>query len=164
MALLQIFEAAGFASAQDATKVSVVLGGFKLLMTGKAKSRISAPQRHEQQPNVSPDVCCASAGVAVATVDKLGRRPLLLAGVGGLVLSLLALSSSQEFLHGSTATWVSVGGLLAYCACYQVYETDVCSSAGKRHSDSPSFWPLTKGMFCKWRCLPHLFHQPPVIC
>ena len=34
--LVQIFEAAGFASAQDATKVSVVLGGFKLLMTGKS--------------------------------------------------------------------------------------------------------------------------------
>ena len=33
---MQIFEAAGFASTQDATKVSVVLGGFKLLMTGKS--------------------------------------------------------------------------------------------------------------------------------
>ena len=72
----------------------------------------------------------------MATVDKLGRRPLLLAGVGGLVLSLLALSSSQEFLHGSTATWVSVGGLLAYCACYQVYEANACSFAGRQHSES----------------------------
>ena len=36
---MQIFEAAGFASAQDATKVSVALGGFKLLMTGKSASK-----------------------------------------------------------------------------------------------------------------------------
>ena len=61
-----------------------------------------------------------NAGVAVATVDKLGRRPLLLAGVSGLVLSLLALGGAQYIEKGSVATWTSVVGLLAYTACYQV--------------------------------------------
>ncbi len=35
------------------------------------------------------------AGVAVATVDSWGRRPLLLYGVSGIVLSLLALGTAQ---------------------------------------------------------------------
>lgn len=48
----KIFEAAGFAGGSEAARVSVLLGTFKLLMTL----------------------------VAVATVDKWGRRPLLLTG------------------------------------------------------------------------------------
>lgn len=35
------------------------------------------------------------AGLAVATVDSWGRRPLLLVGVSGIVLSLLALGTAQ---------------------------------------------------------------------
>lgn len=58
--------------------------------------------------------------MAVAFVDKVGRRPLLLGGVGGLVLSLLALSGAQGLVKGEVATWVSVVGLLAYTASYQV--------------------------------------------
>ena len=60
----------------------------------------------------------------MATVDKVGRRPLLLGGVGGLVLSLLALSGAQGLVKGDVATWVSVVGLLAYTASYQVSRTD----------------------------------------
>jgi hypothetical protein len=33
--------------------------------------------------------------LAVATVDSWGRRPLLLVGVSGIVLSLLALGTAQ---------------------------------------------------------------------
>lgn len=88
----KIFKDAGFASDSDATRVSVVLGFFKLVMTG----------------------------VAVATVDSVGRRPLLLGGVAGLVLSLLALSGAQTLVKGDFATWVSVVGLLSYTAAYQV--------------------------------------------
>lgn len=88
----RIFKDAGFASDTDATRVSVVLGSFKLVMTG----------------------------VAVATVDSIGRRPLLLGGVTGLVLSLLALSGAQTLLQGDVATWVNVAGLLFYTASYQV--------------------------------------------
>lgn len=63
---------------------------------------------------------CLSVGVAVAFVDRVGRRPLLLGGVTGLVLSLLALSGAQGLVKGDVATWVSVVGLLAYTASYQV--------------------------------------------
>ncbi len=58
--------------------------------------------------------------MAVATVDSVGRRPLLLGGVAGLVLSLLALSGAQTLVKGDFATWVSVVGLLSYTAAYQV--------------------------------------------
>ena len=50
----------------------------------------------------------------------MGRRPLLLGGVAGLVLSLLALSGAQTLVKGDFATWVSVVGLLSYTAAYQV--------------------------------------------
>lgn len=70
----------------------------------------------------STKMACAS-GVAVAFVDKLGRRPLLLAGVSGLVLSLLALGSAQYLDKGSVATWTSVVALLAYTASYQVHSS-----------------------------------------
>jgi hypothetical protein len=57
----RIFEAAGFSGGQEAAEASVLLGTFKLFMTL----------------------------LAVATVDKWGRRPLLLAGL---------LGAGQEFL------------------------------------------------------------------
>ncbi|CAI5958118.1 unnamed protein product [Closterium sp. NIES-64] len=53
-----ILQDAGFSAATDATRVSVLLGLFKQL---------------------------GMTGVAIATVDRWGRRPLLLAGVSGLV-------------------------------------------------------------------------------
>ncbi|XVE90464.1 hypothetical protein DITRI_Ditri20bG0080000 [Diplodiscus trichospermus] len=52
-----IFQSAGFSAASDATRVSILLGLLKLIMTG----------------------------VAVVVVDRLGRRPLLLGGVSGMV-------------------------------------------------------------------------------
>ncbi|KAI8470339.1 MAG: general substrate transporter [Monoraphidium minutum] len=92
----QIFEKAGFSAGQEAAEVSVVLGAFKLLMTV----------------------------VAVLTVDKLGRRPLLLAGVGGMVAALLALGFAQGGPGGGggggPGAWVSVIALLLYVGCYQV--------------------------------------------
>ena len=53
----KIFEAAGFSGGQEAAEASVLLGTFKLFMTL----------------------------LAVLTVDKWGRRPLLLAGWWGSV-------------------------------------------------------------------------------
>eukprot|EP00897_Mesotaenium_endlicherianum_P000931 jgi/Mesen1/10839/ME000093S10358 len=85
-----ILQDAGFAAAADATRVAVLLGGFKLLMTG----------------------------VAVVTVDKWGRRPLLLTGISGLVASLFLLATF--YLTGSTMPALSVGSLLLYVGCYQV--------------------------------------------
>lgn len=91
----RIFEDVGFAAGQQATSVSVVLGAFKLLMTL----------------------------VAVLTVDKSGRRPLLLLGVSGMTAALLLLSAAQGGVLGDTgglAPYVSAAALLIYVGCYQI--------------------------------------------
>jgi len=81
----RIFQDAGFAAAESATAVSVILGFFKLLMTA----------------------------IAVFTVDIYGRRPLLLTGVAGMVISL--------FILGTVVNpYSSVVALLLYVGCYQV--------------------------------------------
>ncbi|KAH9316493.1 hypothetical protein KI387_025120, partial [Taxus chinensis] len=84
-----ILQSAGFSAASDATQVSVILGFFKLLMTG----------------------------IAILSVDKLGRRPLLLVGVTGMVVSLFLLAAYYAYL-GSTPI-VAVIALLLYVGCYQ---------------------------------------------
>lgn len=85
-----ILQSAGFSAAADATRVSVVIGIFKLLMTG----------------------------IAVFKVDDLGRRPLLIGGVTGIALSLLFLSAYYKFLGGFPI--VAVASLLLYVGCYQI--------------------------------------------
>ncbi|KAL7595623.1 D-xylose-proton symporter-like 2 [Lactuca sativa] len=85
-----IFQTAGFAAASDATRASILLGLLKLIMTG----------------------------VAVMVVDKLGRRPLLLGGVSGIVVSLFLLGSFYTYL-GNIPT-VAVVALLLYVGCYQI--------------------------------------------
>lgn len=85
-----ILESAGFSAASDATRVSILLGLLKLIMTG----------------------------VAVVVVDKLGRRPLLLGGVSGIVVSLFLLGSYYLFLDNVPA--IAVVALLVYVGCYQL--------------------------------------------
>ncbi|KAK2993160.1 hypothetical protein RJ640_015347, partial [Escallonia rubra] len=85
-----ILQTAGFSAAADATRVSVVIGVFKLFMTG----------------------------IAVLKVDDLGRRPLLIGGVSGIALSLLFLSAYYKFLGGYPL--VAVAALLLYVGCYQI--------------------------------------------
>ncbi|KAL2328779.1 hypothetical protein Fmac_022206 [Flemingia macrophylla] len=85
-----ILQSAGFSAASDATKVSVVIGLFKLLMTW----------------------------IAVLKVDDLGRRPLLIGGVSGIALSLVLLSAYYKFL--GEFPLVAVGALLLYVGCYQI--------------------------------------------
>ena len=60
------------------------------------------------------------AGAAVLYVDSVGRRPLLLGGVTGMVGALCALSAATLLFEGSTSTWISVGSLLLYVGAYQV--------------------------------------------
>ncbi|KAF9665554.1 hypothetical protein SADUNF_Sadunf16G0135100 [Salix dunnii] len=84
-----ILQSAGFSAAADATRVSVVIGLFKLAMTW----------------------------IAVAKVDDLGRRPLLIGGVSGIALSLFLLSAYYKFLGGFPL--VAVAALLLYVGCYQ---------------------------------------------
>ncbi|PSR86127.1 D-xylose-proton symporter-like [Actinidia chinensis var. chinensis] len=85
-----ILQSAGFSAAADATRVSVVIGLFKLLMTS----------------------------VAVLKVDNLGRRPLLIGGVSGIALSLFLLSAYYKVLGGFP--FVAVAALLLYVGCYQI--------------------------------------------
>ncbi|KAK6935808.1 Major facilitator, sugar transporter-like [Dillenia turbinata] len=85
-----ILQSAGFSAAADATRVSVVIGIFKLLMTG----------------------------IAVLKVDDLGRRPLLIGGVGGIAVSLFLLCAYYKFLAGIPL--VAVAALLLYVGCYQI--------------------------------------------
>lgn len=85
-----ILQSAGFSAASDATRVSVIIGVFKLLMTA----------------------------VAVFKVDDLGRRPLLIGGVSGLVLSLLLLGAYYSV--GQAYPILAVISLLLYVSCYQV--------------------------------------------
>ncbi|URE45670.1 Sugar transporter [Musa troglodytarum] len=84
-----ILQSAGFSAASDAARVSVVIGVFKLLMTG----------------------------IAVLKVDNLGRRPLLIGGVGGIVLSLFLLAAYYKVL--GSLPLVAVGALLLYVGSYQ---------------------------------------------
>uniref|UniRef100_A0A0E0MB82 Major facilitator superfamily (MFS) profile domain-containing protein n=1 Tax=Oryza punctata TaxID=4537 RepID=A0A0E0MB82_ORYPU len=85
-----ILQSAGFSGASDATRVSVLLGLLKLIMTG----------------------------VAVLVVDRLGRRPLLIGGVSGIAVSLFLLSSYYTLLKD--APYMAVIALLLYVGCYQL--------------------------------------------
>lgn len=85
-----ILESAGFSAASDATRVSILLGLLKLIMTG----------------------------VAVVVVDRVGRRPLLLGGVSVMVISLFLLGSYYTFLDNAPV--MAVLALLLYVSCYQL--------------------------------------------
>lgn len=85
-----ILQSAGFSAASDATRVSILLGLLKLIMTG----------------------------VAVLVVDRLGRRPLLIGGVSGIAISLFLLSSYYTLLNSLPS--VAVIALLLYVGCYQL--------------------------------------------
>ncbi|KAL0720025.1 hypothetical protein Bca4012_069349 [Brassica carinata] len=85
-----ILQTAGFSAATDATRISILLGLLKLVMTG----------------------------VAVIVIDKLGRRPLLFGGVSGMVISLFLLGSYYIFYN--TVPAVAVVALLLYVGCYQL--------------------------------------------
>jgi sugar porter (SP) family MFS transporter len=62
----------------------------------------------------------AATIVGILLVDRVGRKPLLYLGVGGMTLSLFALS--WGFHHkatlGSTLGVIAVSSLLAYIACF----------------------------------------------
>ena len=89
-----IFQRAGFTSASAATDADVVLGVFKLAMTG----------------------------VAVVLVDRVGRRPLLLGGVSALTLALVALGalSASASSSGESSAFASAAMLLVYVGAYQL--------------------------------------------
>lgn len=62
--------------------------------------------------------------VAIFTIDKLGRRPLLLVGIGGAVISLLTIGAL--FYFGITSgPWILIF-ILAFIACFAFSFGPVC--------------------------------------
>jgi MFS transporter, SP family, galactose:H+ symporter len=86
----QIFAAAGFISQSSQTTVTTwAIGGVNVLATL----------------------------IAVATIDRLGRRKLLLAGLIGMAASLSAVGIAFQFISaGSAATEPSAAGIVTLCA------------------------------------------------
>jgi sugar porter (SP) family MFS transporter len=87
----QIFEAAGFGSATTALAATIGIGVVNVLATL----------------------------VAIGLVDRWGRRPLLLAGLAGMIVSLLALGIASH--EGTTAGWLgatTVACIGLYIVCF----------------------------------------------
>jgi SP family galactose:H+ symporter-like MFS transporter len=57
--------------------------------------------------------------LAIFLLDRVGRRPLLLAGVAGQVIGLAILGASFQFPQlASVKSYVAIGGLSIYVACF----------------------------------------------
>ena len=58
--------------------------------------------------------------VAIFFTDKVGRKPLLYAGLSGMTLSLFALGATFYFKNtlGLDLKWVSVGSIVTFIACF----------------------------------------------
>jgi sugar porter (SP) family MFS transporter len=87
----QIFEAAGFGTATTALAATMGIGVVNVLATL----------------------------VAIGLVDRWGRRPLLLAGLAGMIVSLLALGVASH--EGTTAGWLgatTVACIGLYIVCF----------------------------------------------
>ncbi|WP_243547098.1 sugar porter family MFS transporter [Pseudodesulfovibrio tunisiensis] len=89
-----IFEMAGFTSATTAITATVGVGLVNVFMTV----------------------------VSIRLVDRLGRRPLLSAGLLGMIVSLvvLALAFQFESAMGTELKWVTVAALFAYIGSFAV--------------------------------------------
>lgn len=58
--------------------------------------------------------------VAIATIDRLGRKPLLYIGLGGMLISLLALGGSFAWAAelGDARKWLAVAAVVVYIASF----------------------------------------------
>ena len=57
--------------------------------------------------------------LAIFMLDRIGRRPLLLAGVAGQVVGLAILGSAFQFQQfASFKSSIAIGGLVIYVACF----------------------------------------------
>ncbi len=88
-----IFQMAGLGSAANSILASVSVGIVNLLMTV----------------------------VAVRLVDRVGRRPLLLWGIGGMIVGLFLIGLSF-YLHclGRLQGWVAAGSLILYVGAFAI--------------------------------------------
>lgn len=87
-----IFQSAGFASASVAILATTGVGIVNVLMTV----------------------------VALLLLDRVGRRPLLLIGMAGMVVSLAVLGTVFLFPHLSFLRWVAAGSLMLYVGSFAV--------------------------------------------
>jgi sugar porter (SP) family MFS transporter len=87
-----IFQSAGFASASVAILATTGVGVINVLMTV----------------------------VALLLLDRLGRRPLLLIGMAGMVVSLAMLGTAFLFPHLPALRWVAAGSLMLYVGSFAV--------------------------------------------
>jgi sugar porter (SP) family MFS transporter len=89
-----IFQMAGFASANAAIAATVGVGLVNVLFTV----------------------------VSIRLLDRWGRKPLLSAGLGGMVISLLMLGVAFAMTStlGPSLPWITVGALLIYIASFAV--------------------------------------------
>ena len=147
----KMFEHAGLKMGQQSAGIAGLLGAFKLLMTCEhpasmlgtcaclaslIASRWDGPVRHASDKlycralQAVLTLCrlvslvwgwTAHAGVAVLTVDKGGRRPLLLIGVAGMVMSAALVGVAVLAAGNSMAvTYLSIVGLFIFVGSYQV--------------------------------------------
>ncbi len=84
-----IFEMCGFKSAANAIFSAVLIGVINFLSTS----------------------------ISIILVDRKGRKPLLLVGLAGMILSLVALSFAC-FGQGSVGPWIATGSLMVYIGCF----------------------------------------------
>jgi predicted MFS family arabinose efflux permease len=84
-----IFEMCGFKSAANAIFSAVLIGVINFLSTS----------------------------ISIILVDRKGRKPLLLVGLAGMILSLTALSFAC-FGQGSVGPWIATGSLMVYIGCF----------------------------------------------
>ncbi len=87
----KIFQVAGFSSASNAIFATVSIGIMNVVATA----------------------------LSVWLLDRLGRRPLLLFGVGGMIISLLVLSGAF-FVQSSSIGLIAVISLMSYVACFGI--------------------------------------------
>jgi sugar porter (SP) family MFS transporter len=95
-----IFQMAGFASEAAAISATIIVGVINVLFTI----------------------------VSIWLLDKVGRRPLLLGGLSGMIISLAALGIAFKFtvVLGSAMKWVTVGSLLCYIASFAISLGPIC--------------------------------------
>lgn len=87
-----IFQNAGFASNASAIYATIGVGAVNFVMTL----------------------------VAIAFTDRWGRKPLLYAGLGGMLIALACLGAAFRFgdVLGESLRWVAVGSVVVYIACF----------------------------------------------
>lgn len=59
--------------------------------------------------------------VAALTVDRIGRRPVLVAGLAGSAIALLILAGADPHAPGTIAVWASIAGLFVFGTNISLY-------------------------------------------